>query len=158
MYKNPTPVSIGIIPAPTPGHIVLIERSDGGFALPGGYVDAMEDASFAVNREVFEETGLKLDASQWQLFFSTTTPDNKLLLFSYYPLPAAVPDCFLPNEEVVRVFSASWSMPLRFPLHSEAVRKWRAITESWMALPLPLPACDASALTEGEKENSHAAG
>lgn len=125
MYKNPVPVSVGIIPSLTPGHILLVERSDGGFALPGGYVDEMEDAIAAVNREVFEETGLVLDASLWQLFSSAVTPDNKLLLFSYYPQPVDVPAEFVPNEEVLRVMSAPWNSALRFSLHRDAVQKWR---------------------------------
>ena len=124
MIKNPLPVAVGIIPALTPGHILIVERSDGGIALPGGYVDPMEDASAAINREVFEETGLELDASLWQLFTSAVTPDNKLLLFSYYPRPVAVPADFMPNEEVIRVMAVSWNTPLRFPLHRAAAQKW----------------------------------
>lgn len=126
MYKNPRPVSIGIIPAPTPGHIVLIERSDGGFALPGGYVDEHENASVAVNREVLEETGLLLDSGRWVLFHSCVTSDNKLLLFSYYPHTVAVSEDFTPNAEVLQVMSAPWTTPLRFPLHQEAIRRWRS--------------------------------
>jgi len=125
MYKNPTPVSVGIIPALTPGHIILVERSDGGLALPGGYVEELEDAGTAVNREVFEETGLVLDASLWQLFSSAVTPNNKLLLFSYYAKPVALPAGFLPNEEVLHVMEAPWNTPLKFPLHRAAVQKWR---------------------------------
>jgi len=133
MYKNPTPVSVGVIPSSTPGHILLVERSDGGLALPGGYVDELEDATSAVNREVLEETGLELDAGQWRLFSSAITPDNKLLLFSYYPHPVSLPDDFMPNEEVIRVLSAPWNTALRFPLHGAAVQKWYL---SSSALPL----------------------
>lgn len=125
MVKKPVPVSVGIIPSLTPGHILLIERSDGGFALPGGYVDELEDASAAVNREVFEETGLVLDASLWQLFSSAVTPDNKLLLFSCYPQAVGVPADFVPNDEVLCVTSAPWNTALKFPLHRDAVQKWR---------------------------------
>lgn len=84
VYKNPTPVSIGIIPSLFSEHILLIERSEGSLALPGGYVDEMEDAAQALNREVLEEAGLTLDAAKWNLFFSAVTADNKLLLFSFY--------------------------------------------------------------------------
>lgn len=136
MYKNPSPVAVGIIPSCTSGHIIVVERSDGGIALPGGYVDELEDASTAVNREVFEEIGLALDASQWQLFFSAITPDNKLLLFSYYPQAVALPVDFQPNSEVVRVFSAPWSMPLRFPLHREAVQRWCASMRAQAVIPV----------------------
>ncbi|HYD97170.1 MAG TPA: NUDIX hydrolase [Noviherbaspirillum sp.] len=144
MFKKPAPVSVGIIPSSTPGHIILVERSDGGIALPGGNVDEMEDASAALNREVFEETGLELDVSQWRLFYSAITPHNKLLLFSYYPQPVALPLAFTPNDEVLRVFSAAWNTPLKFPLHETAVQKWSmgaalvpaqpACTETWLQI------------------------
>jgi len=137
MYKNPSPVSVGIIPSCTPGQIILVERSDGGLALPGGYIDELEDAGTAVNREVFEEVGLELDVRQWQLFSSAITPDNKLLLFSYYPHPVAVPIAFVPNDEVVRVLSAAWNTPLKFSLHRAAAQKWYALSAS---LPLSPPA------------------
>ncbi|HYD95220.1 MAG TPA: NUDIX domain-containing protein [Noviherbaspirillum sp.] len=125
MYKNPIPVSVGIIPSTTPGELLLVERSDGGIALPGGYIDELEDVALALTREVWEETGLELDRGKWRLFFSTITPDNKLLLFACYAEPARLPKHFMPTTEVVRVLSAPWHTPLKFPLHEAAVRAWR---------------------------------
>lgn len=124
MYKNPVPVSIGIIPSPVSEHILLIERADGGLALPGGYVDELEDSAQAVNREVQEETGLSLDASKWTLFFSAVTPDNKLLLFSFYSEAVKISKEFASNAEVKRVLTAPWRTPLRFSLHEMAIQKW----------------------------------
>lgn len=102
----------------------MIERADGGLALPGGYVDQMEDAAQALNREVLEETGLMLDVAKWNLFFSAVTPDNKLLLFSYYAEAVEIPKEFATNEEIKRVLAAPWTMPLRFSLHELAIRRW----------------------------------
>ena len=124
MRNRPMPVSIGIIPSITPGQVILIERTDGGIALPGGYVEELETAITAVNREAFEEMGLELDPAGWQLFSSAVTSDNKLLLFSYYQGLIEVPHKFVANEEVVRVFSAPWNTPLKFHLHEAAIRKW----------------------------------
>jgi 8-oxo-dGTP pyrophosphatase MutT (NUDIX family) len=123
-YKNPTPVSVGIIPSRTPGHLILVERLDGGLALPGGYVDELEDTAAAITREVAEETGIELDAGKWRLFFSTVTPDNRLLLFSYYPEAVTLPENVPTNDEVARVLSAPHDSPLKFPLHEDAVRHW----------------------------------
>jgi len=125
-YNNPTPVSVGIIPSRTPDHLILVERSDGGLALPGGYVDALEDTASAISREVAEETGIALDAGKWRLFFSAVTPDNKLLLFSYYAEAVALPKETRPNDEVTRVILAPHDSSLKFPLHEEAVRRWRS--------------------------------
>ncbi|WP_192804919.1 NUDIX domain-containing protein [Noviherbaspirillum aerium] len=125
-YKNPTPVSVGLIPSHTPGHLILIERGDGGLALPGGYVDELEDTAKAISREVYEETGLELDAAKWRLFHSAITPDNKLLLFSWYPEPVGLPRHIPRNAEVADVLSAPHDTRLKFPLHEDAVRIWHA--------------------------------
>lgn len=124
-YKNPTPVSVGIIPSRTPGYLILVERRDGGLALPGGYVDELEDTATAITREVVEETGIELDAGKWRLFFSAVTPDNRLLLFSHYSEVVILPADVMPNDEVVQVLSVPHDSPLKFPLHEEAVRRWR---------------------------------
>ncbi|HZW13149.1 MAG TPA: NUDIX domain-containing protein [Noviherbaspirillum sp.] len=149
MYKNPLPVSVGIIPSLTPGHIILVERSDGGTALPGGYVDELEDAIAAVNREVYEETGLELDGAKWKLFHSSITPDNKLLLFSWYTQAVAVPDSFMPNAEVVRLFSAPWNTSLKFPLHAAAVERWKNDAEpGWRFISSDSFRCDETPRSE----------
>jgi 8-oxo-dGTP pyrophosphatase MutT (NUDIX family) len=129
-YRNPTPVTIGIIPSTVAGELILVERSDGGLALPGGYVDAMEDTATSLTREVREEMGIVLQASRWRLFFSSVTPDNKLLLFSRYPEPVPLPSGFAPNTEVTRILSAPYATPLKFPLHEAAIRAWLA-RPSW---------------------------
>jgi 8-oxo-dGTP pyrophosphatase MutT (NUDIX family) len=127
MRNSPIPVCIGILPSIIPGDVILIERTEGGIALPGGYIEEMEDVPHAINRECEEETELQLDISKWQPFFSAVTPDNKLLLFSYYKTPVEVPPAFIRNEEVVRVFSAPWITPLKFSLHEQALQKWAQI-------------------------------
>jgi ADP-ribose pyrophosphatase YjhB (NUDIX family) len=128
MHENPTPVSVGIIPGTKPGHIVLIERADGGIALPGGFVERLESGFVALSRELEEETGLVLETSKWQIFWTDTSPGNIMLLFSHYPEAKAAPANFVPNKEVVRVFEAPWNTPLKFPLHEEAVRRWAVMT------------------------------
>lgn len=123
-YKNPIPVAVGIIQSTTPGNVLLIERADGGLALPGGYVDEHEDAYMAINREVLEEVALQLDTDKWVLFHSAVNSGNRLLLFSYYTEKVAVPLDFIQNNEVLRVLDAPVSTILRFPLHQEALALW----------------------------------
>ncbi|HEY5801136.1 MAG TPA: NUDIX domain-containing protein [Burkholderiaceae bacterium] len=127
MLGKPAPVSVGIIPAAAKGHVLFIERTDGGIALPGGYVDALENAAQAVTRESFEEMGLHLDVAKWHLFDSHITDTNKLILFSYYHAHVAEPLNFTPNDEVVRVISAPWNTPLVFDQHELALQKWAAL-------------------------------
>jgi ADP-ribose pyrophosphatase YjhB (NUDIX family) len=46
-------------------HILLIRRGDNGkWAVPGGYMDAGEDFSEACAREVYEETGLRVEVKR----------------------------------------------------------------------------------------------
>lgn len=125
-FKNPTPVSVGIIESTTPGNLLFVERADGGIALGGGYVDELENAAQAVNRECDEEMMLQLDVKGWRLFHSATNAGNRMLLFSVYKEPVAAPLNFVPNEEVVAVHDLPWDTPLKFPLHNEAVQLWRA--------------------------------
>ena len=45
--------------------ILLIRRADNGkWAVPGGYMDAGEDFSEACAREVYEETGLRVEVKR----------------------------------------------------------------------------------------------
>ena len=124
MSVKPAAVSVGIIPAPARGHVLFIERADGGIALPGGYVDERENAAAAITRESYEEMGLRLDAQKWRLFDSAATECNKLILFSHYTDEVPAPAVFQANDEVLRVISAPWNTPLVFALHEQALRRW----------------------------------
>lgn len=123
-FKNPTPVSVGIIPSATPGNLLFVERVDGGLALCGGYVDELEDTYQAISREVDEEMCLQLARRGWTLFHSATNAGNRMLLFSFYNKPVLMPKNFVPNKEVVAVHDLPWDTELKFPLHMEAVRLW----------------------------------
>ena len=45
--------------------------------MPCGYVDYDETLEEAVSREVFEETGLKVDTNSWKLYGIKSTPDTE---------------------------------------------------------------------------------
>ena len=60
IFRHPV-TGTTIIPILPDGRIVLIRRSDSGkWGLPGGIIDWGEDIPHAANRELQEETGLKL--------------------------------------------------------------------------------------------------
>lgn len=141
MHNNPKPVSVGIVPGMKPGNIILVERADGGIALPGGYVDELEDSFMAIQRECEEEICLSLEKSKWTIFWTGISPTNHILLFSHFPDATDAPKNFVPNKEIVRVFEAPWNTPLKFPLHEEAVRRWATMTNQ--PVPLGAPAVHA---------------
>lgn len=55
--------------------LLLVKRSDtaerlpGQWDLPGAHVDKGEDLNAAANREVYEETGIKISSSELQLSY-----------------------------------------------------------------------------------------
>ncbi len=92
-YKNPTPVVVLLVPVafgPGKSYRLLairrnIEPKIGMLALPGGYVDEMENVETAAARELLEETGLVVDSKHIGVLFTEVTPDNKLLIFCDTP-------------------------------------------------------------------------
>src|SRR3954462_11499316 len=69
-YVNPTPVAVCLLPV---GEGLLCVRraippAVGQLALPGGYIDLAETWQQAAARELFEETGLRIDAGEVEHF------------------------------------------------------------------------------------------
>ena len=62
-YRNPIPVAVVLVPVDDELLVIRrgIEPAKGQLALPGGYVDLAETWQEAGAREVFEETGLRID-------------------------------------------------------------------------------------------------
>ena len=84
-YANPTPVAVCLLPV---GDGLLCVRravppAVGQLALPGGYIDLAETWQQAAARELFEETGLRIDAAEIEHVrtLSSDRGDGILLVF-----------------------------------------------------------------------------
>lgn len=86
-YRNPAPVAVAVQPVGT-GLLVVrraIPPARDRLALPGGYVDLGEAWQAAAVRELFEETGLRVDAAAVRHFETVSAPDGTLLVFGLLP-------------------------------------------------------------------------
>lgn len=138
-YKNPIPVAVALVPVDAGGGqlrllIVMrnIEPHKGEFALPGGYIDEGESAEVAAARELKQETGLDIPASEFRPFLTRITPNNRLLVFCVagitFPLDTY---CRLQaaknwDTETLGLELAALGTPLCFPLHQAAANEFFA--------------------------------
>lgn len=76
-FFNPTISAVGFV-FDTTGKILVIRRgrepSKGMLGFPGGFIDAGESAEVALEREVMEETGLKIEGIQYLGGFPNSYP------------------------------------------------------------------------------------
>lgn len=139
IWSNPIPVVLVLVPVDTgarTGLLVIrraIEPRRGFLGLVGGFLESHESWQAGGTREVREEAGLVLDPAELApLWFASTTPDPKqVLLFVLAPVvPIARLPPFVPNAECSErglIFGPDGLDALfAFPLHVEAVRRWRA--------------------------------
>ena len=125
-YVNPLPVSVVLVPVD--GGLLTVRRAipprQGMLALPGGFIGMGESWQQAGAREVFEETGLRLDPAEVTLFDVRSAPDGTVLIFGLAAPRTRADLSFVANEEVselcVQEPPAGGEPPtLAFPLHSQ---------------------------------------
>jgi ADP-ribose pyrophosphatase YjhB (NUDIX family) len=120
-YLNPVPVSVLLVPVDD--GLLLVRRAipprAGLLALPGGYIGMGESWQEAGARELWEETGVRVDPGEIQLFDVRSAPDGTVLIFGLAKahragdLPA-----FVRTDETSELVVASGPTELAFPLHS----------------------------------------
>ena len=125
-WDNPKPVAVCLVESEN--GIVLTKRryppQVGTWCLPGGFVEAHEDAELAAIREVFEETGLVVVIVRLLAVYSPIQGANEIILV-YHVRP--VGGELVAGEEVqdVGVF-ADHNLPndIGFPQHAEIINNW----------------------------------
>jgi ADP-ribose pyrophosphatase YjhB (NUDIX family) len=66
--------------------LLVRELADGGFTLPGGWVDVNEPPSLAVEREVWEETGYRVKAKKILAVYDRNKHGHPAYIFHIYKL------------------------------------------------------------------------
>lgn len=127
-HLNPTPVAVILVPIGDDGLLLIrrdVEPRKGQLALPGGYVDYGETWQEAGAREVWEETGLRIDYRQIQDFRVVSAPDNTILICGLAPKLnlTDLPD-FVPSAETSERVVINAPTQLAFSLHEQAVQEF----------------------------------
>lgn len=134
-YNSPSPVVVGLIQLQDEsGKISLlgvrraINPKIGQVCLPGGYMEENEDIQVAVARETEEETGLKTEPQDYEVYGVPKMTNNNLLIFlvNKTVFPLSVLKGLKLNSEVSEFVSIDISTPLGFPLHENSARNWLA--------------------------------
>jgi ADP-ribose pyrophosphatase YjhB (NUDIX family) len=126
-YQNPLPVSVVLLPVD--GGLLCVRRGiepgKGKLALPGGFIDVGESWQAAGARELWEETGVRIDPAAIQHFRVMSAPDGTLLVFGLAPaMSAADLPLFAPLPETMERVILMEPVELAFPLHTAAAEQW----------------------------------
>ena len=129
-YRNPLPVAVVLVPVDA-GLLVVrrgIEPQLGKWAFPGGYVDIGETWQEAGAREVFEESALRIAASEIQTFGVHSVVELGLLIVLGLagPRRAAELPPFVPTSETTERAVLCAPREMAFPLHTEAMAEFFA--------------------------------
>lgn len=130
-YRNPIPVSVVLVPVTVNGQrgVLTVRRAIppkvGELALPGGYVNFGETWQEAGAREVFEETGARINPAEIREFRVRSAPDGTLIIFALVPpRPVEMLPPFIPNDESLERVVLLEPAPMAFSLHSEIVEQF----------------------------------
>jgi ADP-ribose pyrophosphatase YjhB (NUDIX family) len=129
-YLNPLPVGVVLLPVDD-GLLCIrrtIEPGKGQLALPGGFLDVGETWQQGCARELREETGIRIDPSEVQLFRVYSVAQQGLLLLFGLARPRRATDLpsFLMNDEVSEILVLTGPQELAFPLHTRVVEEFFA--------------------------------
>ncbi len=126
-YRNPLPVSVVLLPVDD--GVLLVRRTQepqaGKLSLPGGFIELGESWQEAGARELWEETGIRIQAGGIRHFATLSAPDGTLLVFGLAP-PQRAADLppFVPMAEVSETVIAPGPLELAFSTHAEAIYRY----------------------------------
>jgi 8-oxo-dGTP pyrophosphatase MutT (NUDIX family) len=123
-HRNPLPVAVAVVPI-AEGGVLMIHRASSppGLAFPGGYMELGETWQEALARELWEETGVRVDPGEVRELRVLSAPDGRLLVFgSAPPVPRAALDAFAASDEVTGLVVVDGPRDdVVFPLHGQVL-------------------------------------
>jgi len=125
-YLNPLPVVVAMVPMGS-GLVGVrrnIEPRKGTLTLPGGYLDCGETWQQGASRELYEETGIHVLATDFMLYDVANGLDDTLVILGLAP-PQPI-DRLAPfsSDETQEVVLIAQPLELGFPLHTMVVRRY----------------------------------
>lgn len=127
-YLNPIPVVVLLVPVGD-GLVVArrnIEPQKGTLVLPGGYLDLGETWQEGAQRELYEETGIRIAVGEISLYDVHNGLDNTLVvsgLAQKQPLSRLTPFSSAETQEIALIAEP---IELGFPLHNLLIRRFFA--------------------------------
>jgi ADP-ribose pyrophosphatase YjhB (NUDIX family) len=125
-YQNPLPVVVVLVPVAW--GLVAIRRNTepqkGTVTLPGGFLDMEESWQEGARRELLEETGIDIAASEIGLYDVMGGLDGTLIVFglaAQQPLSALRP---FSSEETQEVLLIDRAVQLGFSMHTQVVARY----------------------------------
>ena len=138
-YRNPVPSSTCLIPYD--GGIVVVRRrydpGMGGWALPGGFIDAEETVFEGAVREVKEETNLDVELDGLLGVYSYVDPRKSGLVVIFQARAVAGSLQAGDDAEEIAVAPLDELPPLVFESHRQALALYQKLTAGGTAL-LPM--------------------
>lgn len=132
-FRNPIPVAVGLIPVidnKSNRGLLLVQRGIkphiGGLCLPGGFVEE-ESCEEAIVREVYEETSLQTQPSEFTIVGTYSTPDKtRILIFGISRITRHMNqlNTFKPTNETSAIKLGLASDKLCFSLHQKVFDEW----------------------------------
>lgn len=107
---------------------------------PAGHVEAGEDVIAAIERELFEETGLTLSPCAWLGLSQLEAANGHFYVrINFVFLPTELEETYQPSDSDILALHwlsaedlASPALPLRSPLVYDAIAQFQ--TQSWLSL------------------------
>ena len=138
-YRNPVPSTTCLIPTEQ-GIVVIRRRYDpgiGGWAFPGGFIDAEETVQQAAIRETKEETNLDVEIEGLLGVYSYVDPNKSGLVVIFQASVVGGEPCAGDDAAEIAVCPPERLPNLVFESHRRALDLWLKQRDAG-ALPLPL--------------------